>query len=159
MKHMTDFKEKIEKFLTLKKLAVTGVSSEKPDAANMIYRKFRDSGLMVFPVNPKVHEVEGTTCYPNLSALPVLPDGVVIASPPQSCRPIIDECLKLGIENVWFHRSIGYGSYDREAWEYSEQMGLSVIPAGCPMMYFPPVDMGHRCLKWIFRMTGKIPRT
>jgi predicted CoA-binding protein len=155
---MLTFTEKIAAFTVLSKIAVTGVSTTKPDAANLIFRKLHQSGLTVFPINPRSREVEGTTCYPNLSSLPSLPEGVVIASPPNTAKPIIEECLQLGIKHVWLHSSVNKGSYDSEAVKFGEDHGISVIPAGCPMMYFKPVDFGHRCMKWIFHLTGKIPR-
>ena len=155
---MSDYTDKIETFLTFRKIAVTGVSASKPDAANYIFRKLRDSGITVFPVNPKTQEVEGVTCFPNLSALPSLPEGVVIASPPSSCRPIMDECLQLGISYIWCHNTIGHGSYDRESVEYGEKNGLQIIPSGCPMMFYKPVDLVHNCMRWFFNLTGKMPR-
>lgn len=154
---MTTFAKKIENFIALKKIAVTGVSSVNPDAANLIFNKLRKNGYETAPVNPKVTEVEGVKCYPNLSSLPFLPQGVVIASPPASAQFILEECLKLGIKQVWFHSSFGAGSYDADAVKYGEENGMEIIPVGCPMMYFPPVDFGHTCMKWMFRLTGKIP--
>ena len=155
---MSTFSEKINIFLQLKKIAITGVSGTKPDAANIIFRKLRDLGITTFPVNPNSKEVENTTCYPNLSSLPLLPEGVVIASPPQSAKSIVEECLQLGIKHVWIHSTIGNGSYNKEVVDYGEESGLSIIPTGCPMMFYKPVDFGHRCMKWIFNVSGKIPR-
>ena len=43
--------EKISEFLELTRIAVTGVSSGQPDAANIIFRKFIDAGYQTFPVN------------------------------------------------------------------------------------------------------------
>ena len=155
---MGTFTEKIQAFTELRKIAVTGVSTTSPDAANLIFRKLHQIGLTVFAVNPHAKEVEGTTCYPDLSSLPSLPDGVVIASPPQTAKPIMEECLRLGIKHVWLHSSINKGSHDPEAVKFGEEHGISVIPVGCPMMYFKPVDFGHKCMKWMFHLTGKIPR-
>jgi hypothetical protein len=154
---MSTFLEKIESFRKLSKIAVTGVSSSRPDAANLIFRKLRDTGISVQPVNPRVTEVEGTICYPDLTSIPIVPEAVVIASPPQTARLIIDECLRLNIKHVWLHSSINKGSFDQDAVKYAEEHGISVIPTGCPLMYYPPVDFGHRCMKWIFNLTGKIP--
>jgi uncharacterized protein len=155
---MITFTEKIRVFTELRKIAITGVSGSKPDAANIIFRKFHQLGLTVFPVNPHTKEVEGTTCYPDLSSLPSLPEGVVIASPPHTAKSIMEECLQLGIKHVWLHSSVNKGSYDAETVKFGEEHGISVIPVGCPMMYYKPVDFGHKCMKWIFNLTGKIPR-
>lgn len=150
--------EKISGFLAGKRIAVTGVSTGTPDAANYIYRKFSDAGYQVYPVNPKSSNVESVICYPDLKSIPDLPDGVMIVSPPSSARSIIDECLKLGIEYVWFHSSINQGSLDNDAASYGEENGMKVIRSGCPMMYIDPVDFGHKCIKWVLNLTGKVPR-
>jgi predicted CoA-binding protein len=150
--------EKISEFLGLDVIAVTGVSSGQPDAANLIFRKLIDAGYQVDPVNPKASEVENVTCYPDLASIPVRPGGVIIASPPSSARSIIEDCLKLGINYVWFHSSINRGSLDDEAASFGEEKGMKVIRTGCPMMYVAPVDFGHKCIKWVLNLTGKVPR-
>jgi len=155
---MNTFPEKIQKFLELKVIAVTGVSSTRPDAANFIYQKFRDSDYEVFPINPSVSSVEGVECYPDISSTPNQPEGVLIASPPSSAKSIIEECISLGIQHVWFHSSINKGSLDEKAAEFGEEKGLNIIRTGCPMMYIPPIDFGHKCIKWVLKLTGKIPK-
>jgi len=152
-----NFADKIKNFLGLKTIAVTGVSSGTPDAANHIFKKFKDGGYTVYPVNPKTDEVEGEPCYPNITRLPNTPEGVVIASPPSSAKAIIEECLKKEIKYAWFHSSINQGSLDVEAVRYAEDNGMTIISTGCPMMYISPVDFGHKCIKWVLKLTGKIP--
>ena len=150
--------EKISEFLNLKSIVVTGVSSGQPDAANMIFRKLINAGYMVYPVNPKTNKVEGVACYPDLASIPVIPGGVIIASPPSSAKSIIEQCLKLKINYVWFHSSINQGSLDDDAAAIGEVNGMKVIRTGCPMMYVEPVDLGHKCIKWVLNLTGKVPR-
>jgi len=153
-----NFSDKVKGFLDHKTIAVTGVSSGTPDAANHIFKKFKDAGYLTYPVNPKANTVEGVACYPNLSSLPDTPGGVMIASPPSSAQSIIEECLDLGIGYVWFHSSINQGSLDENAAAFAEDKGMTVLRTGCPMMYIAPVDFGHKFMKWFFRLTGKIPK-
>jgi hypothetical protein len=35
---------------------------------------------------------------------------------------------------------------------------LQCIVGGCPLMYCEPVDLPHRCMRWLLRMGGKVPR-
>lgn len=46
---MSKLKEQVEDFLAQKRIAVAGVSRTRDDAANIIYRKLRDTGYQVFP--------------------------------------------------------------------------------------------------------------
>ena len=72
----------IAEFLRGKRFAVAGVSREPMQAANAVYRKLRDSGFKVLPVNPRASEVEGTACYPDLRSIPGTLDGVLVATHP-----------------------------------------------------------------------------
>ena len=152
------FKLKVEQFLGLKSIAVTGVSSSKENPANLIFKKFRDADFTVYPVNPTALEVEGVQCFASLKDIPGGIEGVMIASPPNSAKEIIDDCIKLGIKHVWFHSSIDNGSLNEKAVKFAEENSIEVISSGCPMMYIPPVDFGHKCIKWILNLTGKVPR-
>jgi len=150
--------EKIKDFINQKSIAVTGVSSTQPDAANLIFKKFKKGNYQVYAINPKVATVENEKSYPNLSAVKQKIEGVVIASPPDSAQTIVEECIRLGVSRVWFHSSINQGSLDRQAVDYAERNGLDVIRTGCPLMYIQPVDFPHKCIKWILNLTGKVPR-
>ncbi len=33
---------------------------------------------------------------------------------------------------------------------------IAVIPGGCPMMFCPPVDFGHQCMRGLLRATGSL---
>jgi predicted CoA-binding protein len=54
-------------FLTQRRLAVVGVSRDTKQAANLIYRTFRERDYDVFAVNPKTDQVEGGLCYASLA--------------------------------------------------------------------------------------------
>lgn len=64
---MLTLKEAAQEFLAQKRIAVAGVSRQGDTAANAIYKKLRDSGYEVFPVNPNAAEVEGDRCYATLA--------------------------------------------------------------------------------------------
>jgi hypothetical protein len=150
--------EKIKDFIDQKHIAVTGVSSTQPDAANHIYKKFRNSDYQVYAINPAAEIVEDDKAYPDLSSVDQKIDGVVIASPPASAQIIVENCIRLGIPRVWFHRSVNQGSLDHQAADYAENNGLEIIRTGCPLMYIEPVDFPHRCIKWVLNLAGKVPK-
>jgi len=157
---MGTLKEKVQDFLSQKRIAVAGVSRnpEKGAAANAIYNKLKDSGYGVFAVNPQADTVEGDTCYPNLKAIPDGVDGVVIVTPPDAVEDIVKQCMETGVSRVWMHRSFGTGSVSIEASKLCEENNISVIAGACPMMYLNPVDFGHKMIKGILRFTGGLPK-
>lgn len=152
---MSTLKEAAQEFLSQKRIAVAGVSRQGDAVANAIFKKLRQTGHEVFPVNPNAAEVEGERCYPNLAAIPGGVDGVVLATPPSAAVQLVRECGALGIKRVWMHRSFGQGSVDDEAVRLGTELGLSVIPGSCPMMFCEPVDVAHKCLRWFLRVSGK----
>jgi len=156
---MTTLNDAAAAFLNLKRIAVAGVSRANPDAGNLIYKTLRDRGYQVFALNPNTNEIEGDPCYPNLKAIPGGVEGVVLATTPQVTEQIVHECAEVGVRHVWMHRSITAGSVSDTATTYCREHGIQVIPGACPMMFCEPVDFGHKCMRWLFNLTGSIPKT
>jgi uncharacterized protein len=157
---MSTIKQATKDFLSLKNIAVAGVSRSKENAANLIYRKLRAEGYKVFAVNPNAATIEGDISYPNLKAIPQKPDGVVIVTKPEVTNQIVKECAELGIKNVWMHKGIDSktASVSDEAVKFCHEYGITVIPGGCPMMYINNADMGHRFMRWMKNLTGSLPK-
>lgn len=145
-----------DEFLAQKRIAVAGVSHTKDDAANGIFRKLRDNGYEVFAVNPNAERVEDAPCYPDVKSIPGGVDGVVIVTRPEITEQIVHDCADAGVPRVWMHRSFIGSSVSEEAVARCREAGIQVIAGGCPMMFCKP-DVGHRCMKWITRMTGGLP--
>jgi predicted CoA-binding protein len=154
---MTDLTEAVDDFLAQKIIAVAGVSRKGDIPANVIYRRLRDAGYEVYPVNPNATEVEGTTCFPDLGSIPAEVQGVVIATPPSAAPSLVEACVAQGIPRVWMHRSFGRGSVSEEAREMCRTAGITLIPGACPMMFLEPVDVAHKCIRWFLGATRKLP--
>ena len=148
--------ESIADFLKGRRLAVAGVSRGMGSAANPVFRKLRDSGYEVLPVNPHATEVEGVQCYPDLASVPGELDGVVVATPPDASVEIVRQAVERGVTHVWFHRSFGRGSVSAAAVRECESNGIRYIVGGCPLMYCEPVDLGHRCMRGWLAWRGRI---
>jgi predicted CoA-binding protein len=147
----------VERFLAGKRIAVAGVSRSGDQPANSICRKLLGAGYEVFQVNPKTEWVDGARCYSSLAAIPGGVDGVVAATHPRDTVGVVRECAKLGVPRVWMHRSFGQGSVSEEAVALCREEGIEVIAGGCPMMFCPPVDLGHRCMRWVLKLAGGLP--
>jgi predicted CoA-binding protein len=145
-------------FLTQKSFAITGVSRDGDAAANYIFKRFKESGLEVYAINPNAEEVEEERCYASLSDLPTKPDAVVVGTAPDQAIDIARQCKDAGVQHVWFHRSIDKGSFNQEAAELCQAYGATVIPGGCPMMHLDPVDVPHRCMHLVLNKIGTLPK-
>ena len=145
---MQDIKEAATEFLARKRVAVTGVSrTPKTHGSNTVYKRLRERGYEVFPVNPNADEVEGDRCYKDIASIPGGVEAVVIATRPKIAEDTMRECAALGIEHVWMHWGGGASSVSPAATEYGRRRGITVIDGGCPLMFGPTADLGHRCLR------------
>ncbi|MDH3202120.1 MAG: CoA-binding protein [Myxococcales bacterium] len=145
-------------FLSQGRFAVAGVSRAGNSPANLIYRKLKEGGRQVFATNPNAETVEGDPCYRSLLELPERVDAVVIATHPDKSIEVARQCKEAGVHYVWFHRSIDGGSVSDEALAFCRDYGAFVIPGGCPMMHLMPVDFGHRCMRGVLNLTGRLPK-
>jgi predicted CoA-binding protein len=144
-------------FLANKRVAVTGVSrTPENHGSNAVYRRLRERGYMVFAVNPNAHEVEGDQCYPDLKSIPGGVEAVVIATRPDIAEDTMHECAELGVKHVWMHRGAGAGSVSAAATDYGRQHGITVIDGGCPLMFGPTADFGHRIMRFVY--AGNVPK-
>ena len=157
---MTTVKEATAAFLARHRIAVTGVSRHPKDhGSNVVYKRLRDRGYEVVAVNPHADEVEGDKCYPTLHDIPGGVDGVVIATRPDRAEATVRECEALGIDQVWMHRAFGEGSVCDAATVYGRERGMTVIDGGCPLMFDPTADTGHKIMRFVLTRTGKVPKT
>jgi hypothetical protein len=156
---MQTIKDAAGEFLGDHRIAVTGVSrTPKSHGSNIVYQRLRQRGYEVFAVNPNADEVEGDLCYHDLKSIPGGVQAVVIGTRPEIAEDTMRECVDLRIKKVWIHRGPGAGSVSEAATEYGRQHGVSVIDGGCPLMFGPTADAGHKVMRAIFMMTGKVPR-
>jgi uncharacterized protein len=155
---MLTMQEAASQFLANKRIAVTGVSrTAKSHGANTVFNRLRERGYDVFAVNPNADHVEGTHSYHDLKSIPGSVDAVVIATAPYNAEGTMRECEELGIKQVWMHRSYGPGSVSDPAAAYGREHGITVIDGGCPLMFDPAADFGHKVMRVIYR--GHVPKT
>jgi uncharacterized protein len=154
---MVPVKQAAAEFLAKKRIAVTGVSrTPKDHGSNVVYRRLRDRGYQAFAVNPNAERVEGDQCYHDLKSIPGGVEAVVIATKPETAETTMRECAELGITYVWMHRGPGAGSVSAAATEYGRRHGITVIDGGCPLMFNPTADFGHKMMRLM--MSSHVPK-
>jgi predicted CoA-binding protein len=153
-------KEAAAHFLAHRRIAVTGVSrASEGHGSNVVYKRLRERGYEVVAVNPNAEQVEGDPCYHDLHSVPGGVDAIVIGTSAAHADGTMREAVELGITDVWMHRSFGPGSVSTSAAAYGREHGVTVIDGGCPLMYGPTSDGGHRFMCRLLSMTGAVPRT
>jgi predicted CoA-binding protein len=154
---MATIQEAAAEFLSHKRVAVTGVSrSPKSHGSNTVYKRLRERGYEVFAVNPNANEVEGDRSYDDLRSIPGGVEAVVIGTRPERAEQTMRECAELGIKHVWMHHGAGASSVSDTATDYGRAHGITVIDGGCPCMFAPTADLGHKLMRVLYG--GRVPK-
>jgi len=157
--NVSTIKDAASEFLTSKRVAVTGVSREPQNhGSNVVYRRLKERGYEVFAINPNADKLEGDPSYHDLRSIPGGVEAVVIGTRPEIAEETMRECAELGIKHVWMHRGPGAGSVAEAATEYGRERGITVIDGGCPCMFDPTADLGHKLMRIAFTLNGNVPK-
>ena len=149
---MTMINEAATKFLSHKRVAVTGVSRKAGGhGSNVVYKRLRDRGYEVFAVNPRADEVEGDRSYHDLREIPGGVEAVVIGTRPEIAEETMRECADLGVRHVWMHRGPGAGSVSETATTYGESTESRSLTADARACSDRPRTSGTRPCAWSSR--------
>ncbi|WP_404414993.1 CoA-binding protein [Marinospirillum sp.] len=110
-----------------KNLAIVGIS-DKPDRASYrVAAYLKEAGYHLYPVNPRLDEVLGLTCYPSLAAIPDPIDLVDVFRKSEDCLPIAEEAVKIGAKALWLQ----LGIRNAECRALAETEGLDYVEDHC----------------------------
>jgi predicted CoA-binding protein len=116
----------ITRMMQARHWAVLGVSTDESKFGTRVYRALKAHGRQVVGVNPRLTALDGEPIYPDLAALPDRPEVVNVVVPPAAARGILEECLRLGIRQVWFQP----GAEDPAAIAWAQGQGIEVVSGG-----------------------------
>lgn len=118
--------ETIHAFLNARSLAVFGVSRDPEKYGYKVYKTLKEKGLRVFAINPRANEVDGDPVYPNLQALPEIPEAIVTVVPPEVTKAVVADALAAGVRKIWMQP----GSEHAEAIQHAQQADAKVVHGG-----------------------------
>lgn len=105
--------------------AVVGANNDPEKYGNKIYKKLKERGYEVYPVNPKYESIEGDLCYPDLKSLPHKPEVINMVVSPKRGQAFVEEAATLGIKYIWLQP----GTFDDELLELIKNKGLDAVQA------------------------------
>ncbi|MEW6034328.1 MAG: CoA-binding protein [Chloroflexota bacterium] len=120
----------IEEFMAQRRFAVVGATSNPEKYGCQIFQNLKTRGYEVYPVNPRLDELEGTRCYASLADIPVKVDVVDFVVPPKVTEEILKECRGLGLSRIWLQP----GSESEAAVAFCHENGLKVVHGVCVML-------------------------
>jgi predicted CoA-binding protein len=113
----------IKEFMAQKKFAVVGATDNTKKYGYKIFTNLKSRGYEVYPVNPRLTELEGTKCYPSLADIPVKVDVVDFVVPPPLTETIVKECKELGLTRIWLQP----GSESEQIITFCRENGMKVV--------------------------------
>lgn len=95
-------------------IAVVGMSDKSWRASHNIGRYLVTQGYHVFPVNPRLQEVLGLKCYPDLesaheAAKEYYANGIDLVDvfrASEKVPPIVEDVIRLGIPYLWLQEEV-----------------------------------------------------
>ena len=111
-------------------IAVVGLSENPARPSHYVSEYMQQHGYKIYPVNPSIDAVLGEKCCASLTALPVKPDMVNVFRVPSQIPAIVDEMIKLGLDNLWVQQGI----VNLDAAERAERAGIRVVMDRCIMV-------------------------
>jgi len=127
MEHDEHSDEQIRDILSLKKVAVIGMSKHSSKAAHFVPKFLLDNGYDITPVNPTAKEILGKKCYDSVSEIDEEIEIVDIFRPSDQVLPFVQEAIKKKPKVIWLQEGI----HNSEAEELARKEGIKVVYNRC----------------------------
>lgn len=130
-------------------VAVIGVSSNpNPTGMGSFYNSMLEAGFAetggLYPVNPKVDEINGVRCYPSLLATPDPVDHVISQVPAHAVAELVDQCVTKKVRSIHFFTAGFSETGDKKMAALEAQLmaklrgaGIRAIGPNCMGLYVP----------------------
>ena len=119
--------EKIIDVLSLKTVAVIGMSKHSSKAAHYVPKYLIDNGYDVIPVNPTTDKILNSRCYDSVAEIDGPVDIIDVFRPSDQISSIIRDCIEKKPKVIWLQEGI----HDFESEELARKSGIIVIFNRC----------------------------
>ncbi len=120
----------IKQILSMKNVAVVGMSKDPNKDAHHVPKYLIENGYNVIPVNPTAEEILGRKCYKSLLDVPDKIDIVDVFRPSEHVPPIVKDAITKGAKVVWMQLGISNNEAAQEASEH----GIKVVYNRCMLI-------------------------
>lgn len=120
----------IKQILSMKNVAVVGMSKHPSKDAHHVPKYLIENGYNVIPVNPTAEEILGRKCYKTLLDVPDRIDIVDVFRPSEHVPPIVKDAIAKGVKVVWMQLGIS----NNEAAQEASKHGIKVVYNRCMLV-------------------------
>ena len=117
----------IKNFLTLKKVAVIGMSRTESKAAHFVPKYLSENGFDIIPINPNSNEILNKKCYKEITEIDGEIDIVDVFRPSEDVLPFVKEAIKKNPKVIWLQEGI----HNEEAENLAREHGIDVVFNRC----------------------------
>lgn len=127
MEHDSYTDDEIRDILSLKHVAVIGMSKNNDKAAHYVPKYLSENGFDIIPVNPTTDEILGKKCYSTISDVDDTIDIVDVFRPSDLVLSVVEEAIKKNPKVIWLQEGI----HNPEAEEMARRKGIKVVFNRC----------------------------
>ncbi len=119
--------DEIRKILSLKNVAVVGMSKNAEKAAHYVPKYLLTQGYNVMPVNPTADEILEKKCFSSLQDVDQSIDIVDVFRPSDQVIPVVQEAIKKKPKVIWLQEGI----HNAEAEDMARKAGIKIVFNRC----------------------------
>ncbi len=109
-------------------VAVVGVSPDPLRPSNGVYHYLKSAtDYELYPINPMIDDLDGKRAYPDLAALPVVPDMVDVFRRQDQLRSVLEQAIAVGAKSIWLQQ----GLWDEQLAADAETARMTVVMDRC----------------------------
>jgi predicted CoA-binding protein len=145
--------DNINKFFDTEKIAIAGVSRDHRKFGRVVFQELKSKGLKPIPINPNIDAIDEEVCYKDVHAIPQDVESLLIITPKDKTKDILENAIQKGIKNIWIQQK----SENAEVLSMIKSTGSNVITGQCILMFADPkgIHKFHRTIKGFF---GQLPK-
>lgn len=120
----------MQELFELKNWAVVGATQDTSKFGYKVFKKLKDKGFQVYPVNPRFDEVEGIQCYHSIMDITEPIDVISMIVNPKVGMEVVEHARDKGIRNMWCQP----GAESPELIEKAKSYGINIIYNECVLV-------------------------
>ena len=113
--------------LSIRTIAVIGMSKHSSKAAHYVPKYLLDNGYDITPVNPTADKILDIRCYDSVSEIDGPVDIIDVFRPSDQISSIIQDCIEKKPKVIWLQEGI----HDFESEELARESGILVVFNRC----------------------------